>query len=110
MTYLVPKKFDMERFYGEHLRLVNHDCKTICDLGKILAGGAFCEQRLSDFDIDDNISRQDVRDARSFFLLQSVGDNVELVIENSPRSIEIEDSGYEFLTIGDLVRTYWNNS
>lgn len=100
----------MERFYGQNLRLVNHDCKTICDLGKILAGGAFCDQRLSDFNISEDVSEQDERDAVYFFLLQSVGDNIELVIEGSPRSNEIDDFGYAFLTSYHLIQTYWNNT
>jgi len=96
----------MERFFGEHLQLANHDARILCDFNKILAGGAFGDQRLNRLPGTEGISEQDIWDAISFFMLQSVGDSIEFVISNTPRWVELVEDGYELISVVTLVQIY----
>ncbi len=111
-TYFKPKKFDPNWFYGEHLNLINHTEKSICDLGKILGGGIYCDQRLSDYSIfnNDHFTKQDMAAARAYYLLRCANDMVELDISQSERCMQVLDSNYHSLSIADINNGSWNRS
>jgi len=91
------------KLLGETLEIANHNTKRIFVLNKIISGGKFGPRLPAPSAYVDPAER-DYLDFVSYVLLINRDSDIEVVVSNSRRWLELIIEGYETVTMTDMKR------